>query len=233
MWAFIIIIITMHDQEIIWAYVLVGIFGFGYLLNCCFSDTAKYLFNEMKPHDVGSFLNEIMKANTSIVFNIECYHMETRHRTVTERDSNGNTHTRTETYQEKVVTYRGSQPFVYKSCTDVTGQLAMEVKRITRLHILKEYKFANAESERRFNDQKNNFYNNNRRDVHNDLSISFSIDGFRERLLVLPVGLTPPCCFSDFWYIIWSVLGLSWFYRMWFDRVTEGKRITIMKSFEA
>mmetsp|Transcript_15948 Transcript_15948/g.13507 ORF Transcript_15948/g.13507 Transcript_15948/m.13507 type:complete len:138 (-) Transcript_15948:559-972(-) len=66
------------------------IFYIFYLIECCFSGTKSYLKN---PQDIvifDEYITNVKEAAPSLSFQIECYHFETRTRTVYYTDANGN-----------------------------------------------------------------------------------------------------------------------------------------------
>lgn len=60
-----------------------------YLFECYKADTKKYLRNINDIVDLENFMKSIKEESPKIVFSIECYHYETRTRTVTSTDSEG------------------------------------------------------------------------------------------------------------------------------------------------
>lgn len=84
-------------------------------------------------------------------FTCECYHFETRYRTVTYYetvDGKSVQRTRTESYQEKVVTYSGSEDFRYKSSEDVSYQISDDIycNDFIKIKFSHNYLFANEET---------------------------------------------------------------------------------------
>lgn len=77
---------------------------FANLIESYFSSTRKYLTNSVEGIvNLYDELERLQKSAPSIIFNAECYHFETRTRTVYYQDANGNTQSRIETYQERVL----------------------------------------------------------------------------------------------------------------------------------
>ena len=100
-------------NDYVW-FALPGSFYLIHLIILCTSDTCKFLSKlnlKVNPYNQTYHLQH---TGPITVWHITCYHWETRFRTVTERDSNGNTRTRTETYQEKVVTHTNSHTVHYR-----------------------------------------------------------------------------------------------------------------------
>ena len=59
------------------------------------------------------FIQVLRRAQPVIMWFVECYHYETRTRTVYYTDANGNQTSRLETYQEMVVTHSESEVSIF------------------------------------------------------------------------------------------------------------------------
>ena len=84
------------------------------------SDTHKYVSNFLKEGTLHQHISTMCNTRPSITWSLECYHYETRYRTVSSTDSNGHTTYRTESYQERVVTYRDSLVYEFSQWRDVS-----------------------------------------------------------------------------------------------------------------
>ena len=72
-------------------------FGIGYVLyviECYMAGSHKFVRNTYVKETVYEFVRRIQLNRPTIWWKVECYHWETRTRTVTTTDSNGNTQTR-------------------------------------------------------------------------------------------------------------------------------------------
>ena len=90
------------------------------ILEACCSSELEYIQNLADSTGTEEFLVTLRQSSGVITFHAVCYHWETRTRTVTERDSKGNTTTKTETYQEKVVTHVGAETYEHGRQVDVS-----------------------------------------------------------------------------------------------------------------
>ncbi|KAL0233822.1 hypothetical protein PCE1_002328 [Barthelona sp. PCE] len=107
-----------YNISIHWG-VFVGFYAIALIINMC-SKTAKYTCNQ---EEAGGSLDQLARIATypiEIVFHVHAYHYETRWRTVSYTDSNGNTQTRQESYQECVTTLSLDEVCPILSCNDVT-----------------------------------------------------------------------------------------------------------------
>jgi len=82
-----------------------AVLGVMYLIYLCESfrsDSRKYIWNFKDVAGSEAYLGRMVDQAPDIAMTGEAYHYETHFRTITTRDSNGNTSTRTETYTVKV-----------------------------------------------------------------------------------------------------------------------------------
>ena len=96
------------DAVNIISYVSIPVFYIYILIECWFSNERQYIINLGTTKPIAEYIKDMKNAQPQIIWKIICYHYETRYRTVTSRDSNGNTYTRTEVYLVRVDTYKGS-----------------------------------------------------------------------------------------------------------------------------
>lgn len=191
-----------------------------------------------------------------ILCSVECYHYETRHRTVTTRNSDGSTSTRVETYQvrraahalrtlahnrahvgrlmhaqEKVVTHRERDTFAYSTWHDDSGRIiGLQQFRICKLRLSKIHTFGSSETAARFEAQAQAFRDRNRhRDTHMDYSQGLDIPGFKDHVLALVDVRNRPACLSLSWFWLWSLAGLTWPFRMWMESISSKRGFTVNK----
>lgn len=128
-------------------------------------------------------IDKAIKSPPEIYWHIECYHYETRTRTVT--DSEGNT--RTETYQEKVVTHVANTKFRILEWMDESAPIAslfyLQEMMLTRLHTNKDIDFSETAYDR-YCREKDEWIRDNSRDVHNDFRENRTIPHQEEHTLV-------------------------------------------------
>ena len=101
------------DPDLIWAVNVIccasmPVFYIYILIECWFSNERQYIVNLGTTKPIAEYIKDIKNAQPQIIWKIICYHYETRYRTVTSRDSNGNSCTRTKAYTVRVDTYKGS-----------------------------------------------------------------------------------------------------------------------------
>jgi len=158
----------------------------------------------------------------------ECYHWEERTRTWT--DSNGNR--RSETTTHKVVTYTGSESFVYASWADNSGALGgIENFGLVRLKMSYSISYNDTATESRYNDQYSSFCSRNRsRDLCFNAGHTSNVPGFVERVLSLNESVRRPKYLGVWWYALSCFLTLSWFYGIWLHSLSHHGEFFIRKS---
>jgi len=212
--------------------ITLGILGGLYYMEALFfSGTPRYLWNQTDPEGIDVYVERVKRSAPEIGFHVECYHHETRHRTV--RDSNGNT--RTESYTVKVTTYRGSDVLHYSSWDDVSGVLAGvgEEYRMTRCRFSKNYIFADERSRDEYEHQWSHFKNSHRhRDTHMDTWITFHVNGYTGRKLAIVGENDVHCCVHLAWYLLSTLLVGSYIYRSWFQNISIKQSFEFMKRIK-
>jgi len=225
---------TCKSNSNLWVWISV-ISYLVYWIECCCSGSQKYLLNDMEATGYEQFIQKIKASAPQIGTAIECYHYETRTRTVYSTDSDGKETSHEETYTEKVTTYRGREYFNYKSWVDTTGEVVGVIGGdLIKLEVKKMYVFDSAASQLKFENHRRNYIDSNRyRDDHIDSSDIFEIPGHLPKVLVQNKGTVRPCCLEIGWFWIWSFFLLSWPYRMWFEKLSDTKRIILSKMVYA
>jgi hypothetical protein len=206
------------------------------------SPALRYLANLSSAEDVVMHIKKRRDTPPSLGFTCECSHTETRKRYVTEYyteyewryDGTANasrsvpvskTRQREETYQEQVVTYRGSCAFVYSRWVDVSAALTDEIYNYEAVRI--DLSFGVGYGDRRtaeaYAAARSRFIEQNR---NRDTSFRYwehcTLDGFRPKLLSI-VDLSKRSPLMSVWaYLLLGAFGLSWPYRLWFNRQTVG-----------
>ncbi len=67
------------------------------------------------------------------------------------------------------------------------------------------------------------------RDVNVDIWWTLDIPNYMARVLVKKDNTPTPACLNIGIFFFWSLILLSWPYRIWFESLTEAKEITIGK----
>ena len=119
---------------------IMGVWGLYAIWSCCASST-KYIFNTKHLPVVMNNIQSAINAAPVVRFTIQNYHYETR--VVYERDSEGNSRTRTETY--RVNTHYASMQMAIDHWFDCSPPVAtlnyLDALHLTRLHTHKYIRY--------------------------------------------------------------------------------------------
>lgn len=200
-----------------------------YLIMSCCTDTCKYIRNLVElPQVFQNIANAIRNAPTK-TFHISCYHWETR--TVTERDNDGNTRTKTE--QHKVYTHHASQNFYCGHFVDQSPPPSvlhyLDMLKLARLHTTKIIHFTSV-AHARYSMEKHDFIRRNDRDVHYDFSEKQDIPGHKGHCLVYNPKEGSKPWFTDMCLLVLlDLLMLGWIQRWKLDTKTFKVEYTLKK----
>ncbi|KAK2954447.1 putative TMEM151 family protein [Blattamonas nauphoetae] len=206
------------------------------IVESCCGRHFKYLIHLDKKHTFIQTIKDLQNTPPRIWWTCECYHYETRVRYITETytDSNGNTQVRQrrETYEEKVVTATGCADFRYKYFTDDSGALndAVHLFDAIRVDFSKTYTFGDDLTEKRYHRQREKFLDAYRYlDVHFDNADHWDLPGFKEHKMCLTDLKKRPCCMNACVYVLFILLTVPMFHRLWLDSVSLNAKFHINK----
>ena len=211
-----------------------------YLLNAFRSSALRYLWHLNLVEDVVTYIGRLQATPPQLGFSCECYHMETRTRYVTEHyteyqheyDSSSKcsrsvpvtkTRQKLETYQARVVTFSETERFKFARWEDISEQLTDIIYQYQATRI--DFSFAvdagDGTTQKRYNTVKQNFITKNqKRDSNFDFNEYCRIDGFHPKMLsIVDLKKKSPLLHWSC-YVALTLCGLSWPYRIWFDRKT-------------
>ncbi|KAL0488930.1 hypothetical protein AKO1_009098 [Acrasis kona] len=199
-----------------------------YIIEAFCSSTYSYLANLLEVEDIVTHINRIRDTAPVLRFHCECYHYETRLVTVsyTETDSNGVTRTRhrTETREEKVVTYTESERFEFRAHNDTSGVVSNELLTFNaiRIDFTKQWNAGDQMTADTYSSRYMNFKLRNQfRDTHFNAWETFDVPGFESKMLAIVDINKKNKMLSAGWYTFFTLLLLnSWAYRIWMDSVS-------------
>ena len=202
------------------------------LIESCCSPEKEYIRSILADVSVVDFVEELKRTDPQRIMMIECYHWETRTRTVHYTDANGNTQSRIETYQERVTTYTEQRVFPIGYAEDISNPEGpkFDLYGVTRLKLTSDVECGDEETVSKFLEMRQQMIDENEyRDTYVDFTYSDVIDGFKKRI----------CAYTDpkyrkFWmnagcFWIASLLGLTWVFRIVFNWKTKKCEYTIKK----
>eukprot|EP00794_Sanderia_malayensis_P013884 gene13884-15332_t len=209
------------------------VFSYLYILvESCLSAENQYISNILQDESAMDFVNTLKRKRVERNMMVECWHMETRTRTVYYTDSNGNQQSRTETYQEKVVTYRDNNLFLYGNCEDISDPEGPKIDRkgVTRLKLLKDVECGDDETMDKFNEMKQEMITRNEhRDVNTTFSFEDTIPGFEKRICAYADASQKAWWMNLSCYWLSTVFLCSWPFRIMFNWKTTKAEYAIKK----
>jgi hypothetical protein len=148
-----------------------------------------------------------------------------------ERDSNGNTRTRYETYTVEVTTYRETSYFSYAGWRDDSGAYhGMTLYPIVKLKLHKLLTWADEDSRMRFFGAFAAFQARNRwRDTHFTSSWDMNVNRFENSVLALSQPADRPFWLNLQCFCLTSLLGLTWCFRWILTKSSVEADFTIRK----
>ena len=193
-----------------------------YLIELFCSSTLKYLWNETSSHGVREHIVKMKQVRPEISMWCECYHYETSVRYVTETYYEGGvrkTRQRKENYQVKVVTHTETKYFEFSHCIEASQMISDDIYYNDLIKIKLTYGIAFGDDQTRdvYNYQLQAFISRNRsRDTHFTYDETRKVPGFVDKLFSRN-GENKSRFIGWTWYLLISLLGFSWPYRVWLE----------------
>ena len=202
---------------------------------CC--NEFHYLDNIKDSANINDFLERMKNLEPGILFTAKCWHYEKKTRNVEKRDSNGRKVTKTESYQQKVVTHRDSQVFSFTFYDDVSSDTINGINQhgVTRVSLTRLIICGDAETSRQLQLEYDNFISKNKfKDNHVDNSIEetfFEINEFgvsnetefeKKIMVTSKSNGSVPWWMSKTWLLLSTIILMAWPYR-WLFQCHTGK----------
>ncbi|EGG20112.1 hypothetical protein DFA_07230 [Cavenderia fasciculata] len=155
------------------------------------------------------YVEQLRATKPSILVNCESYHWETRTRTVTTY-VNGQSTTRTETYQEKVTTHREANEMFVSEWADLSPPLDSKITTLLlEVYFTKDYTHMDPLSEQCLETVKSDMTRRNKpRDTHFNLAVSLNVADFSDSKLFCLDESRIPWYANSFW---WAIITFLWF----------------------
>jgi len=191
----------------------VFIFWIVYIIEWNCNNSAKYLRNLDLTQDLKTHIQTIKNTEPTMTYKCECYHFETRSRTV-----NG----KTQTYRIRVTSFRGQENFLFSKCVDNSSEVDDDVGNysVVRLKCTSTYQWGDFQTKNEFDRRKIEFDNRYRhRDTYYHSYFRYNLNGYQQRMLcVVDVNRVSPnlsyCCYNVFSFFLCG----SYPYRMWLEK---------------
>ena len=214
-------------------FVYLKIFGFVMLclssvyifIESIFSHELDYLRKIMQDETAWGYIQNMHQVAPRISMIVECYHFEMRTRDVYYTDANGNRQSRTETYTEKVVTFKDHDEFSFGSWVDVSKRQmpALSTVSLTRVRIDPYVLFGDQETADDYERQATAMIERNRhRDAFTDFSASREIPGLKKRISAYVDLRVKPWWIRPLFFWLATLLQMTWPYG-WLFRAKTSK----------
>ena len=206
------------------------LFYCAYLVECWWSRTFAFVQNKANIVQLENYVHKVKLASPSLRCVAKCYHMETRTHSTYHAHTKTTTHT---TYLVEVVTHIAYKSFPYKYCVDVTSNLPFigpdDVKKV---YCYKSHVFADDYTSNAFSEFERKFRNEHANcDSKRLFWTELSIGGFKESILACAdLEKTPYCIKFSCAYILMSIFGMSWVYRVCLSGYCGEARIVFRKK---
>eukprot|EP00792_Barthelona_sp_PAP020_P013963 TRINITY_DN953_c0_g1_i1.p1 TRINITY_DN953_c0_g1~~TRINITY_DN953_c0_g1_i1.p1 ORF type:complete len:468 (+),score=65.94 TRINITY_DN953_c0_g1_i1:34-1437(+) len=216
-----------------WAFIILFLIKMG--VTFC-DPTFKFLNNIKSEEGANKYMVDVMHLPPYLTFHVEAYHYETRHRTVHYTDSNGRSHTRHETYQEKVVTLRRSENYEYKFWNDVSEPTQFAVpqfQEILKIEISNNITAADTETMNHYQREWDNFHQRYRNaDVHVDFNQYKGISNLpTDSLLAFLDVNNKPEMLSVVPFVLLCITPWQSSFGLWLDRISYHEPRVFSKQF--
>ena len=210
------------------SYVMIPVCYIIMLLESLCSAERKYISSISPDISVINFVERLQRTDPKRTMMIFCYHWETRTRLV--RSSDGEL--QAETYEERVDTYMEQRDFPIAFSQDISDPkgLNIDLFRVTRLKLKSEIECGNEETMMKFSEMRQQMIDENKlRDQCIEFKHIDGIDGFKKRICAFTDPKYRPCWMNFCTYWVFSLLGLTWVFRIIFKCKTAKCEYTIKK----
>ncbi|EDO47296.1 predicted protein [Nematostella vectensis] len=226
-------VVSPRDLVALPVVVFILLYAF-YLTECYFASTRKYLASILKGENIYEYLERIQKEPPVLSFRATCWHNETKQRNARFTDRGGKTHTRLESFTEKVVTLTDEERFNFQRWEDISvipGDFPSFT--LVKVNFTKAYELKNDPTKILFTNLSCGFHARNRhRDKRVDFEEVLSINGFKDHVIAyVNEGVREKwLCMLGYW--LFSVLLLTWVYRWMFNTRITVRQVAIVKRIE-
>jgi hypothetical protein len=230
-----------------------------YLIEAYTCSTRRYLANAINsPSELEAFIEKLREEPPEVQWTVRSFHYEkplwlsptqlTRslRRRFSKEDADeapvgSSINLSTSLLRRKVVTNRASGSYRYKGCTDKTTlgvwkrapAPSSSPAPFTKMNLSKLLILSNEKARKDYFKQQSEFVTQHGQgDEYAEFSTSIQVQGFKPRMLAIrPVDGVPSAkLFRSHLFWIFTALGLTVPYRMWFARHCDELRVTVIKE---
>ena len=170
-----------------------------YLIDCARSPVVSYLYNQMDYQELTEYLEQVRQIQITVVLRVYAYHFK---------------------HMDRKITYRGQEVFYYRDSIDFSDELTplLQFLNVFRLNLNCAWRLGNKQAVDNYELQKANLIDFARtKDCHYEVVEIVEAKGIKNRILTYPAHAEKPPLFSLSWYILFSLLGLSLPFRIYFN----------------
>eukprot|EP00039_Didymoeca_costata_P012067 m.172567 g.172567 ORF g.172567 m.172567 type:complete len:437 (+) comp15374_c1_seq2:188-1498(+) len=193
---------------------VLGVLILVYLIESFRAHTFWYLLRMTDTLSVNSYFSQMCQTMPWVHWSIQCYHYETRIEHYTSTDSKGNTTHHTRTVQERVNTHSASHNYALEGYSDVSPPMTLTSHNITKVEFSRHFSWRDNIAKAKHDVAYAEWIRFHDRDTHRDINWSWGIPGFKNYIMDIREGVSLPCWFNVNCYVLWTMIGLSWPYRV-------------------
>ena len=202
------------------------------LVESWLSSERQYIKNLSELTSATERIESIRNTQPNVSMIAECYHYELRTRTVSYTDANGHSHSRTESYQEKVISAVIRERFLFTHWFDCSQSSLTDVGKvgITKIDMQLTVQFGDETTAQHFNEKFERFKHQNRDgDVFVQFFVSTTVYGFEKRLAAYTDAGNKPGWIGSRWFWLATFFCLGWPYRIVFNHITQKTEYNVVK----
>jgi hypothetical protein len=179
--------------------------------------TSVLLWDIRTAPQASEFFYKMMDAAPFVKWSIRCYHLRRAVEPAAARPT------------DKVVSYSRTSHHELHGCADETPLRFFTSHHMCLYTFAKTRRWRDGPAEARYEEEKDFFVNENSKDDHYDLEEDWGLDEFEDSFLAARPGQEPPIWATWKTFMIFTMLGVSLFYRVYFASKIGRQNITFKK----
>jgi hypothetical protein len=202
------------------------------LVESCMCAERKYIANLSSVASAAERIDQIKNVQPYVSFSAECYHFELRTKTLVFPDLEGNVSTAEVICNEKVVTARINEPFIFRFWQDHSQAALINIhkKKIMKIKMELQILLGDVETAKDFDERYFKFKEENKnRDLFVNFSVSRTVTGFSKRIAAYVDANAEVWWIKSWCFWLSTLLCLGWIYRLVFKYSTEKTTYAVTK----
>ena len=191
----------------------------------------KYLRRMKDEHSILVLVKNLIQARPVVAMKVTCWHETTKAKVVSDSNSVG-----IETTVTRFIDHTDLKVFYFARCQDVSidpDTITLDKGKLTRVRLHKHIKFGDKRTADEYNRQMNEMMSSAKENYPNS-KVSFertdSIENFVSTIASYWDTPVVKYWMTERYYILASVFGCTWFYRIAFNKATPKLNFTIEKE---